>query len=137
MSGRTYEDGRRNAIRACVRWLHERASQMNDPHAKAVLNSAAFALGTDKPNPIKRLRMLTENTNVKLTDAQRRALKKVAKRDCPAGEPRLDWLNSATAQALLSRNLITERPGTAGHPFPWSKAIVDLTDAGRAALEQN
>lgn len=38
-------------VRSCIAWLHERARKMNDPHAKAVLNSAAFALGTDKPDP--------------------------------------------------------------------------------------
>lgn len=36
-------------VRACIAWLHERAREMNDPHAKAVLNSAAFNLGVDKP----------------------------------------------------------------------------------------
>lgn len=51
MTGRTYEDGRRNGIKACIAWLHERANQMNDPHAQAVLNSAAFSLGVEKPDP--------------------------------------------------------------------------------------
>lgn len=44
---RAYHDG----VRACITWLHARAQQMNDPHAKAVLNSAAFSLGVDKPDP--------------------------------------------------------------------------------------
>lgn len=38
-------------VRACVQWLHLRAAEMNDPHAKALLNSAAFSLGVDKPDP--------------------------------------------------------------------------------------
>jgi len=40
-----YEDGRRNGIKACVEWLHAEAKMMNDPHARAVLNDAAFHMG--------------------------------------------------------------------------------------------
>ena len=35
-------------IRVAVAWLHEEAKRMNDPHARAVLNNAAFHLGTAK-----------------------------------------------------------------------------------------
>lgn len=38
-------------VRACVEWLHFRARLMSDPHARRVLNSAAFDLGRDKPAP--------------------------------------------------------------------------------------
>lgn len=41
-------------VRACIAWLHGRAGDMADPHAKGVLNSAAFALGQDKPDPAGR-----------------------------------------------------------------------------------
>lgn len=41
MSGRDFKPG----ILFAVQWLHERAASMNDPHAKAILNSAAFHLG--------------------------------------------------------------------------------------------
>lgn len=69
----------------------------------------------------------------KLTKAQREALAIVAKRDWPAGEPRLRWMNKATAAVLLRRGLIAERPGT--EESAWgASCIVDLTDAGRAAL---
>jgi hypothetical protein len=35
-----------NGIRRAIQWLHDRATHdMNDPHAKAVLNTAAFHLG--------------------------------------------------------------------------------------------
>lgn len=71
----------------------------------------------------------------KLTKAQWRALRKISRRDWPAGEPRLDWLNRATASVLLRLGMITEREGTAGSPFSWSAPIVDLTEAGRAALQ--
>lgn len=40
-------------VRACIAWLHERALEMNDPHAKAILNSAAYLLGVDKPAPAR------------------------------------------------------------------------------------
>lgn len=42
-----YKRGRRDGFRLAITWLHTRASEMNDPHAKAVLNSAAFSLGVD------------------------------------------------------------------------------------------
>lgn len=38
-------DIRVNERRRCVAWLHARADSMNDPHARAVLNSAATNLG--------------------------------------------------------------------------------------------
>ena len=34
-------------IRWAITWLHKRADQMNDPHARQVLNDAAFNLGND------------------------------------------------------------------------------------------
>lgn len=40
-----YKQGRRNGIKACVEWLHARADEMNDPHARNVLNSAAYDMG--------------------------------------------------------------------------------------------
>lgn len=39
---------REKTIRDCITWLHVRAAEMNDPHAKGVLNSAAFDLGRDR-----------------------------------------------------------------------------------------
>ena len=35
-------------IKAAIAWLHERADDMNDPHAKGILNGAAYGLGIDK-----------------------------------------------------------------------------------------
>lgn len=40
-----YRDGYTRALRDCINWLHKRADEMNDPHAKQVLNSAGFSLG--------------------------------------------------------------------------------------------
>lgn len=40
-----YLRGHRDATRAAVTWLHRRAQSMNDPHAKAILDSAANDLG--------------------------------------------------------------------------------------------
>jgi hypothetical protein len=47
MRSQQYIDGRRNGVKACIEWLHQHADSMNDPHARAVLNTAAFALGVD------------------------------------------------------------------------------------------
>lgn len=42
-----YERGVRKGIQAAVTWLHQRATEMNDPHARSVLDSAATNLGWD------------------------------------------------------------------------------------------
>lgn len=42
-----YKQGHRAATKEAVAWLHERAREMNDPHAQQVLNSAAFSLGVE------------------------------------------------------------------------------------------
>ena len=41
-----HENGRRYGVKGCVAWLHARAEEMNDPHAKTILNTAAFNMGT-------------------------------------------------------------------------------------------
>lgn len=48
-TSRTHQfiDGYRHAVGYCVEWLHQRAEEMNDPAAKAILNSAAWNLGND------------------------------------------------------------------------------------------
>lgn len=40
-------EGYRHAVGWCVEWLHQRAKEMNDEHAKGILNSAAWNLGND------------------------------------------------------------------------------------------
>jgi len=47
MRDQQYIDGRRNGIKACIAWLHKRADEMNDPHARSILNTAARNLGVD------------------------------------------------------------------------------------------
>lgn len=42
-----YHNGRREAIKWAVTWLHDKAKSMNDPHAKNILNVAAFCMGQD------------------------------------------------------------------------------------------
>jgi hypothetical protein len=42
-----YKRGARDGKRWAIRWLHERAKEMNDPHATQILNSAAFSMGID------------------------------------------------------------------------------------------
>ena len=39
---------RRKALREAQTWLLARAAEMNDPHARQVLNSAAFSWGAQK-----------------------------------------------------------------------------------------
>ncbi len=45
-----YLQGRREAVKWAITWLHTRAEQMNDPHAKAILNVAATDMGFDTKN---------------------------------------------------------------------------------------
>jgi hypothetical protein len=45
-----YLQGRREAIKWAITWLHARAEQMNDPHAKAILNVAGTEMGFDTRN---------------------------------------------------------------------------------------
>ena len=42
-----YKRGYRDGLRFSVTWLHKRASEMTDPSARLVLNSAATNLGWD------------------------------------------------------------------------------------------
>ena len=49
MSYKDYGPG----IKLAVTWLHDRAREMNDPHAKAILNTAAFNLGVEYAQRMK------------------------------------------------------------------------------------
>lgn len=40
-----YMQGRRAGIKWAISWLHERAKEMNDEHARLILNAAAFNMG--------------------------------------------------------------------------------------------
>lgn len=42
-----YKQGHRAGVKFAVDWLHRRVEEMNDPHAKQILNSAAWNLGND------------------------------------------------------------------------------------------
>lgn len=49
-----YKRGVRDGIQFAVTWLHRRATEeMNDPKARAILNSAATNLGWDKDGRIQ------------------------------------------------------------------------------------
>jgi len=39
--------GRREAVKWAIDWLHQRAKEMNDQNARAILNTAAFNMGVD------------------------------------------------------------------------------------------
>jgi hypothetical protein len=49
-----YMQGRREAMKWAVTWLHQRALEMNDPHAKALFNTAAFNMGADAKQSLLR-----------------------------------------------------------------------------------
>lgn len=65
------------------------------------------------------------------TQSQIAAIRMAAKRDWPAGEPRIDWFNKATARVLLREGVIVERPNSAAGS---RGNIIDLTPAGEALL---
>lgn len=47
-----YANGRREAVKWAVSWLHDRAREMNDPAAWRILNSAAYSMGRDAQDAI-------------------------------------------------------------------------------------
>ena len=42
-----YTQGKRAGIKWAITWLHARAKEMNDPAAKAILDTAAFNMGVE------------------------------------------------------------------------------------------
>ena len=46
-----YQRGYQDAARQMITWLHEEAASMNDPHARRLLDGAAFALGVKSNSP--------------------------------------------------------------------------------------
>jgi hypothetical protein len=47
MKANEYRRGYHDGLREAIAWLHARAREMNDPHAKRILNTAAFHLGVE------------------------------------------------------------------------------------------
>lgn len=47
MRDQHWHDGHRNGVKWAIEWLHRRAKEMNDPHAKEILNTAAFNMGVE------------------------------------------------------------------------------------------
>lgn len=45
MKIKEYERGHNDATNDIIAWLHSEALTMTDPHARRILNSAAYALG--------------------------------------------------------------------------------------------
>jgi len=45
MGSEDFKRGQAAGKRWAVTWLHDRAKEMNDPHARQVLNSAGFNMG--------------------------------------------------------------------------------------------
>jgi hypothetical protein len=46
-----YQRGYQDAARKMITWLHEEAASMNDPHARRLLDDAAFAIGVRVNSP--------------------------------------------------------------------------------------
>lgn len=46
-----YQRGYQDAARQMITWLHEEAASMNDPHARRLLDGAAFALSVRANSP--------------------------------------------------------------------------------------
>ena len=46
-----YERGYNDATGEIIAWLQARAQEMNDPHARGILNGAAFGLGLRHNSP--------------------------------------------------------------------------------------
>ncbi len=65
------------------------------------------------------------------TANQIKVLQMVKRRDWPAGEPRIDWIDKRSRKNVVEAGWIAERPDTAGK---YSGNIVDLTPAGEAVL---
>jgi hypothetical protein len=42
-----YDRGFKDGLRWAITFLHNQASEMNDPHARGILNTAAFHLGVE------------------------------------------------------------------------------------------
>jgi hypothetical protein len=54
-----YERGWNDASGEMIAWLQAEARAMNDPHARAILNGAAFGLGVWRNSPEVRARVAT------------------------------------------------------------------------------
>jgi len=50
VSEKTYPRGFKDGAKWAIAYLHQRALEMNDPHAKTILNTAAFNMGVDLKN---------------------------------------------------------------------------------------
>ena len=52
MRSEQHMQGYSAAWKDAIEWLHRRAEAMNDPHAKVVLNAAAFSLGAGRASHV-------------------------------------------------------------------------------------
>ena len=55
MNADEYRRGYHDGLREAIAWIHAQAEEMNDPHAKAVLNTEAFHLGVETAEKRRRL----------------------------------------------------------------------------------
>jgi hypothetical protein len=69
MRANEYRRGYHDGLREAIAWLQARAREMNDPHAKAILNTAAFHLGVDAAEKRRKFPIAGESESV--NDAER------------------------------------------------------------------
>ncbi|WPL18964.1 hypothetical protein Thiowin_04064 [Thiorhodovibrio winogradskyi] len=62
MKANDYRRGYHDGLRVAITWLHARAREMNDPHAKAILNTAAFHFGVEVAEMRRKFPIAEEST---------------------------------------------------------------------------
>jgi hypothetical protein len=55
MRNQDWHEGRRNGIKWAVAFVHAYAGQMNDPSARAALNTCASSMGAEAKDPTRRV----------------------------------------------------------------------------------
>lgn len=95
--------GFRDGVRWAVTWLHDRAKEMNDPHAVIVLNSAAFNMGEEAKRRSALLPSPTGGKGSKPTEADY----------ADAYQKYLEWEKSGTGKFDIVVDLIWQRAQSA------------------------
>lgn len=83
-----FQQGRRNGIKWAITYLHQLAGEMNDPHARAVLNCAAFWTGVEAKRPAK-----ANQYNPEMVALLKRLEKEPPERTFDNAEDMLKWLD--------------------------------------------
>ncbi|MGB3502893.1 MAG: hypothetical protein WBA44_14820 [Mesorhizobium sp.] len=82
-----WEAGRRNGIKWAITWLHAEARRMNDPHARQVLNNAAFGMGVVAKTLQRKRKAKTETTSPASAGSAPKSNPKQWAENLPIGRP--------------------------------------------------